>query len=135
MGATTNQIENHIENTRQDLSSNLHELEDRFKSVTDWRQHFRERPMTMLGLAFGGGVLLAAMMGSGSDSHRSTSGHNMMRSGQGKALEAWDNIKGALIGVAATRVKDFVGEVVPGFREHYDRAKGEMKSATGSSAW
>ena len=62
MGETTKQIEAHIENTRKDLGANLQEVETRVKAATDWRQHFQARPMTILGIAFGGGVLLATMM-------------------------------------------------------------------------
>ena len=40
-----------------------------------------------------------------------------------QALEVWDNIKGALIGVAATRFKDFVGEIVPGFHDEMKKAE------------
>ena len=124
MGETTSQIESHIENKRGDLGSNLQELEDKVKSATDWRQQFQKNPMTMVALAFGGGVLLASM-GSGRKRRHS---HNRMpselqtrqpataRQSQ-KAFETWDNIKGALIGVAATRLKDLVGEIVPGFHE------------------
>jgi hypothetical protein len=39
------------------------------------------------------------------------------------ALRTWDNIKGALIGVAAARVKDYVGELIPGFREQLERTE------------
>jgi ElaB/YqjD/DUF883 family membrane-anchored ribosome-binding protein len=59
MGETASQIENHIEETREDLGSNLHELEERVKLATDWRSHFRNNPWLLLGLAFGGGLLLA----------------------------------------------------------------------------
>lgn len=38
----------------------------------------------------------------------------------------WDNIKGALIGVAATRFKDFVGEIVPGFHEQLRKTETEV---------
>ena len=41
MGQTTHQIEAHIENTREDLGSDLHELERKVKDVTDWKQHFQ----------------------------------------------------------------------------------------------
>ena len=61
MGQTTRQIEAHIEDTREDLGANLNELEQKVKSVTDWKQQFRSNPMTMLGVAFGGGILLATM--------------------------------------------------------------------------
>ena len=45
-----------------------------------------------------------------------------------KALETLDNIKGALIGVAATRFKDFVGEVVPGFQEQFQHTEEKTKA-------
>jgi hypothetical protein len=42
-----------------------------------------------------------------------------------QALETWDAIKGALIGVAATRFKDLVGEIVPGFSEQFQKTQSE----------
>jgi hypothetical protein len=133
MGETTNQIESYIETKRDDLGSNLAELEDKVKSITDWRERFRSNPMTMVGVAFGGGILLASVLG-GKSRHRSSrniSDTAVPRSGMdrqsNKALETWDNIKGALIGVAATRFKGFVGELVPGFHEQF-RETEAMKS-------
>jgi hypothetical protein len=125
MGETTNQIQSYIETKREDLGSNLAELENKVKSITDWREHFRSNPMTMVGVAFGGGVLLATLLRG--NSRRRSSRHindsDVLHSGKGrqanKALETWDNIKGALIGVAATRFKDFVGEVIPGFHGQF----------------
>ena len=63
MGQTTDQIENQIENKREDLKSNLQELETRVKTATDWRHYFAEHTGTMIAAAFGGGVLLASMLG------------------------------------------------------------------------
>jgi hypothetical protein len=132
MGQATSKIEAHIENTRADLGANLQELEQKVKSVTDWKQHFQTNPMTLLGVAFGGGILLATMLGGRKSSRRersfarlqSVSEPHAGTDGQKhKALETWDNIKGALIGVAATRFKDFVGEVVPGFQEQFHRTE------------
>jgi len=37
----------------------------------------------------------------------------------------WDNIKGAVIGVAATRFRNFLDETIPGFAEQYDKTEGE----------
>jgi hypothetical protein len=137
MGQTTNQIEAYIENKREDLGSNLQELEQKVKSVTDWKQHFRTNPMTMLGVAFGGGILLARMLGGRKNrsGERSSSSHatgSEPHAGTAhqkhQALQTWDNIKGALIGVAATRVKDFVGEVVPGFHEEFQRTEEKAKT-------
>ena len=139
MGQTTHQIEAHIEDTREDLGSNLHELERKVKDVTDWKQHFQTKPMTMLGVAFGGGILLATTLGGrrkrrggaepGFSSHAtSTEAHAATDHQKHKALETWVNIKGALIGVAATRFKEFVGEVVPGFHEQFQRTEEKAQS-------
>ena len=138
MGETTNQIESYIETKREDLGSNLAELENKVKSITDWREQFRSNPMTMVGVAFGGGILLASMLG-GKSRHRSSRNisdtavpHSGMDRQTNKALETWDNIKGALIGVAATRFKGFVEELVPGFHEQFHETEA-MKRPEGSS--
>jgi hypothetical protein len=139
MGETTNQIESYIENKREDLGSNLAELESKVKSITDWREQFRSNPMTMVGVAFGGGVLLASMLG-GKSRRRSGSRqindtpvpHAGTDRQTNMALETWDNIKGALIGVAATKFKDFVGEFVPGFHDQFRKTEG-MKSPSAPS--
>ena len=133
MGQTTNEIEAHIEGTREDLGSNLNALEQKIKSVTDWKHYFNSSPMTMLGVAFGGGIVLATMLG-GSKNRRPGRGFSNPAPAEFQAgtnhqkhvaLETWDNIKGALIGVAATRFKDFVGEVVPGFHDQFKRIERE----------
>jgi hypothetical protein len=133
MGETTSQIASYIETKREDLGSNLAELENKVKSITDWREQFRSNPMTMVGVAFGGGVLLASMLG-GKSHHRNgrhlndtAVPHAGTDQQTNKALETWDSIKGALIGVAATRFKDFVGELVPGFQEQFRKTE-EVRS-------
>lgn len=145
MGETTRQIATHIENAREDLGSNLQELEQKVKSVTDWRQQFRNNPMMMVGLAFGGGVLLATMTGgrrnrlAGMSSpstmpaltSESRSGviasHRIANREMERVLETWEHIKGALVGVAASRLKSFLGESIPGFEEQL--RKTEVDSA------
>jgi hypothetical protein len=134
MGTTTNQIENHIEHTREDLGANLQELENKVKSVTDWRRQFENNPMTMIGVAFGGGVLLGAMMNGAKRNRytRRSSGPRAADRESNKTLQTWDNIKGALIGVAATRVKDFIGELVPDFHQHFDKAQSHRSTYASS---
>ena len=44
-------------------------------------------------------------------------------------LELWDIFKAALIGVASTRVMDFLGELVPDFDEHYQRPEQRTDAA------
>jgi len=71
MGQTASQIEAHIEKTRENLGSNLEELEHKVKLVTDWKEMFRANPSVMLGMAFGGGLLLATMLGGRKTRYRS----------------------------------------------------------------
>ncbi len=130
MGEATNQIENYIDTKREDLGSNIRELEQKVKSATDWRQQFEKNPMVMVGAAFGGGVLLATMLSSGGRSRRRYASephdkapHAGTDHQKHKALETWDNIKGALIGVAATRFQGFLGELVPGFHEQFQKTQ------------
>ena len=140
MGETTGQIENYIDYKRNDLGSNLKELESKVKTVTDWRQQFQRSPLTAVGIAFGGGIVLASML-NGRSSRRfpraaaadSYHPHSGTEHQTAKALETWDNIKGALIGVAANRFKDFVGEIVPGFQEQLrntESAVGSIEEVT-----
>ena len=142
MGQAASQIENHIENERQELGSNLRELEDKVKSVTDWHHQFRNRPLVFLGLAFGGGAVLASMFGrpSGRRRYPTYDRENRAEGSEGrprtrratspameKAYEAWENVQGALVGIAATKVKDYADGIIPGFAEQYRQAQAEHK--------
>lgn len=131
---TTHQIEAHIERTREALGSNLNELERKVKAVADWKQQFQKWPVASLGLAFGGGVALAAIVGGRSKRNgklRPTKppigADPLYRTGRqnGAAIEAWANVKGALISVAATRLLGFVEDVLPGFRRGRARSPEE----------
>ncbi len=149
MGETASQIENFIENKREDLGANLAELQNKVKSATDWRGQFRNNPMMMVGVAFGGGILLSSLMGGGRSRHRSSGSGRHFNEGSSssssstphagterqahQAFETWDNIKGALIGVAATRFKDYVGEFIPGFHEQFRKTE-MMKGSSSSSS-
>jgi hypothetical protein len=127
MGQTTNQIESHLGQAREDLGANFRELEQKVNEITDWRYHFRNHPMTLVGVAFGGGILLATMTGrrrSAPSAPRVEPSSAPVSPYKRKAAETWDHITDALIGMAATRVTDFVGEVVPGFKEELNRRQG-----------
>lgn len=62
MGQEPDQITQDIAQARAELGSNLGELEHKVKSVADWRCQFQKRPMAILGLAFGGGLLLSRLV-------------------------------------------------------------------------
>ncbi|RPI28264.1 MAG: hypothetical protein EHM61_05755 [Acidobacteria bacterium] len=80
MGQRSDEIKKHIDNQRSELSENLEQLEERVKSTTDWRAQVERRPMTALGIAFGGGLLLGAMIPTGGRSRSKYTGSSASRS-------------------------------------------------------
>ena len=142
MGETTDQIESHIENKREDLQSNLQELENKVKSATDWRGYFQKYTGTMVAAAFGGGVLISALTARTSRAQASPTSETPLSAanrrsaskGTHEILETWDTIKTALVGVAATKFKGMLGEVVPGFSEHLAKAETKRTPQSARSA-
>ncbi|MBV8808980.1 MAG: hypothetical protein JO033_09920 [Acidobacteriaceae bacterium] len=141
MGEKSDQIEREIVTERGQLGRNLNELQSKVQEVTDWRLQFQKRPMLMLGVAAGGGLLLASLSG-----RKSRSRPHYARAGDGvheyehrrgtelqknKALETFDNIKGAMIGVAANTFQDFLGQLIPGFREQVQKTAQEKRLGGG----
>ena len=139
MGETSDQIERHIRETRNDLGDNFSELQDKVKTAVDWRARFEERPGTMLALAFGGGIVLSALLPSGRRS-RSTYDEGWkpapnrdftpsMQSATppaGKRNETRQTVEalaGALVGVAVNRVSRFVDSLMPGFEREFSNAR------------
>ena len=45
-----------------------------------------------------------------------------------------ENIKGALMALAATKAKDYLDEIIPGFRQHYDSTERRTASPRGSNS-
>ena len=62
MGQTAQQIETDIDRAREDLRSNLAELESRAREAADWRAQFRRHPGPMSVAAVIGGMLLFALI-------------------------------------------------------------------------
>ena len=98
MAETSTQIEQEIEQTRAQLGSNLEELENKVKDIADWRRQFRRNPFTMMGVAFGGGLLLATLM------HRNHRAPEPRPERRKNELTAWDGIRDALVGAAASKI-------------------------------
>jgi len=151
VGEDTNQIERQIAEERSDLGRNLHELEHKAKALADWRTHYRNHTAAVLGVAFGGGLVLGVLTaarrnGSGSsesdDLQYGLPGTGSSQPGRVKTFAAaagrsevgqhvkhqvndvWRMIVDALVGVGATKAVDLIGRNVPGFREHYERRTG-----------
>jgi hypothetical protein len=137
MGETSDEIVRRIRETRNDLSENIDELQDKVKNAVDWKAQFEQHPGAMLGLAFAGGVLLSAVLPSiRSSSHRSASydwennlesspapdsgGHSRKPSRSSPTVDA---IKNSLIALAATRLTAFVNDLLPGFEREFSNAR------------
>ena len=131
MGQRVDQIEANIDGARAELGANLEELERRVAELTDWRAHYEARPLLFLGLAFAGGAAVAASLGPGRaprGAFVSTPGEEPPRNmpslvHKEHALAAWDNVKGALIGLAIERFLRYAGEIIPGFTDQFERAE------------
>jgi hypothetical protein len=129
MGQDTDQIERQIARERQDLGRNLNELERRAKDLTDWRAYYRQNPMLFLGAAIGGGLILG-VLASPRESARSgydaqefevRNPHGIRSRVSRQADQTWERVSDTLLDLAAGKLIEFVGQVVPGFKEHYGR--------------
>jgi len=158
MAESSDELERHIQEIHHDLRDNFGELEDKVKSAVDWRAQFEERPGTMLALAFGGGILLSALLPRGRSPRRTVrvrdrnvqsirdkpaiSGRPRVDydARSSKRSETWNTLRAAVIGAAAGKLSEFIEELLAGSRadstaarsgRNYDRPA----SASGQSTW
>jgi ElaB/YqjD/DUF883 family membrane-anchored ribosome-binding protein len=59
MDKTIDQLEAHIQATRDELVANLDELERKVKSVIDWRKHYQNHPYKFMAAAAAAGLLVS----------------------------------------------------------------------------
>ncbi len=134
MAERPDQIEKHIESARSDLGNNLQELEYKVKQATDWKTYFERSPMTLMGLAFGGGVLLAGVVGNKNLNtpmrvrDHSPSSNFADRSQRNPISDHWDTLKSALIGFTALKVRGVLNEALPGFGDQLEKAEREVSA-------
>lgn len=139
MGETSSEIRDEIEQQRGELGEHLQGVESHAREAMDWRAQFNERPMTMIGLAFGGGLLASTLMGGGGSSQRQQKDEGASSGGQARGVssspegremaETVDNIRGALVGLAARELRSFLSTALPGFDEEY-RQSTERRGAS-----
>jgi hypothetical protein len=162
MGEKSDQLERHIHEQRNELGENIHELQekvrnsvDKVKNSVDWRVQFQERPMTLIGIAFAGGLAASALFGrrrntdytSAPSTDRWNNANRWNTEGRSddsskgptkdwrkKTDNGWEDIKGAVIGLAATKAGSALEKILPGFQEHYQRRQEERRSGSNGSA-
>lgn len=112
-----------IADTHEDLNRNLEALEAKGEELTDWRAHVEKRPLVMLGLAFVGGALAAAVV-SGGRSSRRESGDSISAFApkrdkpRGQSNDTWHRLRSG-IGVAAAGVAmDAISKAMPDVKKH-----------------
>ncbi|SRR5579883_1196868 len=129
MGENPAQIEREIELRRERLSRNIKDLQLRVGEMTDWRKQYEKRPVTFLGAAFGVGVAVALLIPNGNTTRRpwsepGTEGRVVRGSVMGnRVLQAWEDIKGALIGVAVAKFTELLSDAIPGFDREYRKSE------------
>jgi hypothetical protein len=124
MGEKAERIERHIEQQRSEVRDNMLELKQKVRRSVDWRAQVDERPLAMVGLAFGAGFLVSAFLGGRSqpDFNRMSSA-DYRPSGEPSHSGTLEILKGAVIGLASAKLKDFVEELLPGFQEEFRKAE------------
>jgi hypothetical protein len=148
MGERLSQIERDIQRQRSELNDNIQSLRRKAARATDWRCQFEERPLMMMGLAFGGGVLLSTILG-GRARRASAAAHGdrsnrvdgwlsgqttePVANGQLAAIstDTWDALKSTMIGLATARLASTMEALLPGFEAEYNKAA-RARPANGS---
>ena len=96
------------------------ELEDKVKSVTDWRQQFRSNPGLMLARLRRRDAARGVRGRARPRAHPVNADRPALRPAplddrKAQIRHVWDEIQGALIGVATSRIANTLVDVVPGF--------------------
>ena len=151
MGENTSQIEREIRAERTELGRNLRELETKARDMTDWRTHHRNNPGLFMGMAFSGGFVFGLLtLPSRRTATRDFESYEEpfeaaaaprpklrvprvlteTRDLAGRQLgQTWEHIASALLGVASAKAVELVAEMIPGFRDHYERGADDPGAA------
>ena len=145
MGEKQNELERHIHEQRSELGENISELQQKVKTAVDWRVQFREHPIALMGVAFGGGLLLSVLFRGrrspdgpsenwrsepGTPDYRGTTSNSARRSDD-QAVSTWNNLRGAAVAIGLGKLTSFIETVLPGFQEQYNKRQDERSYAGG----
>jgi hypothetical protein len=145
----TDKIKNHIDTQRGKLEEDLQEIERRVTKAVDWREWFERNPLGMMGAAAAGGFALSLLIRRSSDRSdsnqygeaESSPGFTGLRQSRSSSktssqmqrmADTLDNTVAALLGVASSKVRDFVADVIPNFREEYREVEAKRSGLHGT---
>ena len=127
----------HIEAEEESLKDNFEEIQDRVKDALNWRVWYRNNTALALGGIAAGGLVLSLLIpkstsieskfvnaGESDDAETGPSRREYMRSEiPSRMRQVLDNTANAVLGVATDKLRDFMSNAIPGFREHYSSAQ------------
>jgi hypothetical protein len=148
MDETPEQLQRTIATKHEELNSNLTALDAKAKELIDWRAQFEARPLVVLGAAFAGGVIVAALLGGSRSRRRDANDYRpILERSSAPALHreenTWHRLRDAVGVVATGAAMELINKAVPGLterlidpiREHMAREDGAATMRRGSSAF
>lgn len=158
MGKSASEISQELENTRAEAADKIDKIEQQVtesaeavKQNLDWRYQVESHPLTAVGAAFMGGMVLGGLVGGGDgESHRSAydaagtridASEDHHRNGgisgalkqatQSSGVESAISSAAAMaMAAAGQRVKDAIGEKYPDLLDQYEASKSSDGSPT-----
>jgi hypothetical protein len=121
MDETTGQIEQHINRQRENLGQNIDELQTKVKNAVDWRMRVREHPLTMVGIAFGAGVVASVLVDGRGNGEGNHGGYARPIRVKRMVRREWDVVKAAVGAAVLGEAKDFVRQMFPRFGQEYEK--------------
>ena len=125
MGEKPAQIEREIEIRRERIGRNIRDLQHQVSDMADWRKQFERRSGVFMGIAFGAGLFLSLALGNGHHQGPSRGASERGSASTNLARQTLENIKSALVGVAAAKFTEMLAEAIPGFRDEYGKTEGK----------
>jgi len=138
MDESTLHLQRQLASEREQLNDNLRVLETKARELTDWRSQFQKQPLLMLGLAFGGGMIVSNLVGG-----RRAAAAVDPTDGRGRPAwmprppvqnASWHRVRDTLSAVATGAAVELLQGIVPGFKEQFDRGRDRVDNQTDGRA-
>lgn len=109
-----------VDDVRDRVERGVNEMTENLRGRIDWRGNMDRNPWLCLGVAFGAGMALSALL-----AHPDSYGG--YRAADYRMSKRWQAMQAALLAVVSRKAEEYINEAVPGFRDEY-RAQSELHS-------